>query len=74
MSTPVRGGRGSSTRTAAADKQGAPGRRRWVVERTHWFAGLGKLRIRFKRRFDIHTLYCHWLTAVIRAGFVDDLC
>ncbi|CAD0346996.1 hypothetical protein CFBP2533_32170 [Xanthomonas hortorum pv. pelargonii] len=31
------------------------GRHRWVVERTHaWFAGLGKLRIRFERRIDLH--------------------
>jgi IS5 family transposase len=27
------------------------GKHRWVVERTHsWFAGFGKLRIRFERR------------------------
>ncbi|WP_407973045.1 IS5 family transposase [Burkholderia pyrrocinia] len=31
------------------------GRYRWVVERTHaWFAGFGKLRIRFECRLDIH--------------------
>ncbi|WP_425522384.1 IS5 family transposase [Xanthomonas vasicola] len=31
------------------------GQHRWVVERTHaWFAGMGKLRIRFERRIDIH--------------------
>src|SRR2546427_9067458 len=31
------------------------GKNRWVVERTHsWFAGFGKLRIRFERRLDIH--------------------
>ena len=31
------------------------GRHRWVVERTHaWLAALGKLRIRFERRIDIH--------------------
>lgn len=30
-------------------------RHRWVVERTHArFAGMGKLRIRFERRIDIH--------------------
>ena len=30
-------------------------RHRWVVKRTHaWLAGMGKLRIRFKRRLDIH--------------------
>lgn len=31
------------------------GKHRWVVERTHaWFAGFGKLHIRFERRLDIH--------------------
>ena len=31
------------------------GRHRWVVERTHaWFAGMGKLRIRFERSIDTH--------------------
>ena len=30
------------------------GKHRWVVERTHaWFAGFGKLRIRFERRLDM---------------------
>ncbi|MBB4132032.1 IS5 family transposase [Xanthomonas arboricola] len=32
------------------------GHHRWVVERTHaGFAGMGKLRIRFERRIDIHS-------------------
>ena len=36
-------------------KQWQLGRHRWVVERTHtWFAGFGKLRIRFERRLDTH--------------------
>ncbi|APP79817.1 transposase [Xanthomonas hortorum pv. gardneri] len=31
------------------------GRHRWVVKRTHaWFAGMGKLRIRFERCIDLH--------------------
>lgn len=31
------------------------GRHLWVVERTHvWLVGMGKLRIRFERRLDIH--------------------
>ncbi|TWQ50086.1 IS5 family transposase [Xanthomonas vasicola] len=31
------------------------GQHRWGVERTHaWFAGMGKLRLRFERRIDIH--------------------
>ena len=31
------------------------GKHRWVVERTHgWFAGFGKLRIRFERQLDTH--------------------
>lgn len=51
------------------------GRHRWVVERTHaWFAGFGKLRIRFERRLDIH---CAWLSlaaAIICSRFVDELC
>nr|WP_238135712.1 IS5 family transposase [Xanthomonas fragariae] len=41
------------------------GRHRWVVERTHaWFAGLGKLRIRFERRIDLH-LALLWLACSI---------
>jgi transposase len=37
------------------EKRERLGRHRWVVERTHaWFAGFGKLRIRFERRLDIH--------------------
>ncbi|PJO25139.1 IS5/IS1182 family transposase, partial [Burkholderia glumae AU6208] len=48
---------------------------RWVVERTHaWFAGFGKLRIRFERRLDIHTALLVLAAAVICSRFVDDLC
>jgi IS5 family transposase len=51
------------------------GRHRWVVERTHaWFAGFGKLRIRFERRLDIHIALLHLASAVICSRFVDDLC
>ncbi|PJO20388.1 transposase, partial [Burkholderia glumae] len=51
------------------------GRHRWVVERTHaWFAGFGKLRIRFERRLDIHTALLVLAAAVIYSRFVDDLC
>ncbi|MFC7519748.1 IS5 family transposase [Xanthomonas populi] len=41
------------------------GRHRWVVERTHaWFAAMGKLRIRFERRIDLH-LALLWLACSI---------
>ncbi|MGS1041652.1 IS5 family transposase [Burkholderia glumae] len=51
------------------------GRHRWVVERTHaWFAGFGKLRIRFERRLDIHTALLVLAAAVTCSRFVDDLC
>ena len=51
------------------------GRHRWVVERTHaWFAGFGKLRIRFERRLDTHTALLSLAAAIICSRFVDDLC
>lgn len=51
------------------------GRHCWVVERTHaWFAGFGKLRIRFERRLDIHFALLSLAAAVICSRFVDDLC
>jgi IS5 family transposase len=51
------------------------GRHRWVVERTHaWFAGFGKLRIRFERRLDIHIALLCSAAALICSRFVDDLC
>lgn len=51
------------------------GGHRWVVERTHaWFAGFGKLRIRFERCLDIHVALLALAAAVICSRFVDDLC
>ena len=51
------------------------GKHRWVVERTHaWFAGFGKLRIRFERRLDVHLALLSLAAAVICSRFVDDLC
>ena len=47
----------------------------WIVERTHaWFAGLGKLRIRFERRLDIHSALLSLAAAIICSRFVEDLC
>ncbi|ENZ95184.1 transposase [Xanthomonas fragariae] len=50
------------------------GRHRWVVERTHaWFAGMGKLRIRFERRIDLHlallSLACSIICLRLLPGF-----
>jgi len=51
------------------------GRHRWVVERMHaWFAGFGKLRIRFEQRLDIHAALPSLAAVVICSRFVDDLC
>lgn len=51
------------------------GKQRWVVERTHaWFAGFGKLRIRFERRLDIHIALLTLAASVICSRFVEDLC
>ncbi|WP_231890605.1 transposase [Delftia sp. GW456-R20] len=51
------------------------GKNRWVVERTHgWFAGFGKLRIRFERRLDIHEALLKLAAAHICARFVDRWC
>lgn len=51
------------------------GRYRWVAERTHaWFAGFGKLRIRFERRLDTHVALLSLAAAVMCSRFVDDLC
>lgn len=45
------------------------------VERTHaWFAGFGKLRIRFERRLDIHIAPLTLAASVICSRFVEDLC
>ena len=51
------------------------GRHRWVVERTHgWFAGFGKLRIRFERSLQTHEALLKLAAAIICARFVDRLC
>lgn len=51
------------------------GKHRWVVERTHgWFAGFGKLRIRFERQLDTHLALLKLAAAIICARFVDRLC
>ena len=51
------------------------GKHRWVVERTHgWFAGFGKLRIRFERQLDTHLALRKLAAAIICARFVDRLC
>ena len=42
--------------------------------RAAWFAGFGKLRIRFERRLDIHVALLSLAAAVICSRFVDDLC
>jgi len=51
------------------------GRYRWVVERTHaWFAGFGKLRIRFERQIDTHMALLKIACAVICLRFVERYC
>lgn len=51
------------------------GKHRWMVERTHaWFAGFGKLRIRFERRLDIHHALPMLAAAIICSRFVEQLC
>lgn len=51
------------------------GRHRWEVECTHaWFAGFGKLRIRFERRLDIHTALLSLPAAISCSRFVEGLC
>lgn len=51
------------------------GKHRWVVERTHgWFAGFGKLRIRFERRLDTHEALLNLAAAIICARFVERSC
>nr|WP_322074466.1 IS5 family transposase [Burkholderia cepacia] len=69
--------RGITARIArrGVDSKERLGRHRWVVERTHaWFAGFGKLRIRFERRLDIHVALLSLAAAVICSRFVDDPC
>lgn len=51
------------------------GKHRWVVERSHaWFAGFGKLRIRFERRLDIHRALLMLAAAIICSRFVKRSC
>ena len=51
------------------------GKHRWVVERTHaWFAGFGKLRVRFERRLDIHRALLTLAAAIICSRFVERSC
>ena len=69
--------RGIASRIARRGVEGSEklGKHRWVVERTHgWFAGFGKLRIRFERRLDIHDASLKLAAAIICARFVDRWC
>nr|WP_139798610.1 IS5 family transposase [Andreprevotia lacus] len=51
------------------------GQHRWVVERTHaWFAGFGKLRIRFERRLDTHYALLKLACSLICLRFVKMFC
>ena len=46
------------------------GKHRWVVERTHgWFAGFGKLRIRFERQLQTHQALLLLAAAIICSRF-----
>lgn len=57
------------------DRSEKLGRHRWVVERTHaWFAGFGKLRIRFERRLDTHLALLNLACSLICLRFVDKFC
>lgn len=45
------------------------------MERTHaWFAGFGKLRIRFERSLETHLALLTLAAAIICSRFVEDLC
>ncbi len=69
--------RGISSRIARRGIESSErlGKHRWVVERTHgWFAGFGKLRIRFERRLDIHQALLRLAAAIICSRFVDRWC
>ena len=51
------------------------GRHRWVVERTHaWFAGMGKLRIRFECRIDIHLAWLSIACSIICLRILPEFC
>jgi IS5 family transposase len=70
-------GRGILSRIARRGVESSQrlGKHRWVVERTHaWFAGFGKLRIRFERRLDIHQALLTLAAAIICSRFVDRSC
>ena len=70
---PISGGGALSA--GLRDEELRLGRHRWVVERTHgWFAGFGKLRIRFEKRLDIHEALLKLAAAIICARFVDRWC
>lgn len=69
--------RGISSRIARRGIESSKrlGKHRWVVERTHaWFAGFGKLRIRFERRLDIHQALLKLAAAIICSRFVERSC
>jgi len=69
--------RGITSRTARRSVEGSerPGRHRRVVQRTHgWFAGSGKLRIRFARRLVIHRALLSMNAAVICPRLVGRSC
>jgi len=51
------------------------GRHRWVVERPHaWFAGMGKLRIRFERRINIHLAWLSLACSIIYLRHLPGFC
>ncbi|XUP36504.1 IS5 family transposase (plasmid) [Xanthomonas axonopodis pv. vasculorum] len=51
------------------------GQHRWVVERTHaWFAAMGKLRIRFERRIDIHLALLSLACSIICLRMLPGFC
>ena len=51
------------------------GKHRWVVERTHgWYAGFGKLRIRFERQLETHRALLLLASAIICSRFIERLC
>ena len=51
------------------------GKHRWVVERTHgWFAGFGKLRIRFERQLQTHLALLLLAASIICSRFIERSC
>lgn len=56
-------------------KQQASGQAPLGVKRTHaWFVGFGELRIRFKRRLDVHRALLMLAAAIIYSRFVKRAC